>query len=109
LFKEKTMSDMTLAQKEKLMADLRVVVADAEALLKLTADDVSESTVGLRDRLQERLSQAKQNMLTLQATATEKAKAAGHAADDFVHDHPWRSIAVGAGIGLVVGLLIGRR
>lgn len=103
------MSDMTLAQKEKLMADLRVVVADAEALLKLTADDVSESTAGLRERLQERLSQAKQNMLTLQATATEKARAAGHAADDYVHENPWRSIAVGAGVGLLVGLLIGRR
>jgi ElaB/YqjD/DUF883 family membrane-anchored ribosome-binding protein len=103
------MSDMTIAQKEKLMADLRTVAADAEALLKLTANDLSENTVGLRERLQERLSQAKENMLTLQATATEKAKAAGHAADDYVHDHPWRSIAVGAGIGLVVGLLIGRR
>jgi len=103
------MSEMTIAQKEKLMADLRTVAADAEALLKLTANDLSENTVGLRARLQERLSQAKENMLTLQAAATEKAKAAGHAADDFVHDHPWRSIAVGAGIGLVVGLLIGRR
>jgi ElaB/YqjD/DUF883 family membrane-anchored ribosome-binding protein len=103
------MSTMTAAQKEKLMADLRLVAADAESLLKLTANDVTESTAGLRERLQERLSHAKESMLTLQATATEKAKAAGHAADDYVHDNPWRSIAVGAGVGLVVGLLIGRR
>jgi ElaB/YqjD/DUF883 family membrane-anchored ribosome-binding protein len=26
-----------------------------------------------------------------------------------VHDHPWKAIAVGAGVGLVIGLLIGRR
>jgi len=103
------MSDTTVAQKDRLMADLRVAAADAEALLKLTANDVTESTAGLRERLQDRLNQAKHNLLTLQASATEKAKAAGHVADDYVHDHPWRSVAVGAGVGLLVGLLIGRR
>lgn len=103
------MSELTSNQKDKLMADLRVVVADAEELLKLTAGEMSESTVGLRERLQQRLSDAKHSLLTLQATAAEKAKAAGHAADDYVHDHPWQSVAVGVGVGLVVGLLIGRR
>lgn len=103
------MSELTANQKDKLMADLRVVVADAEELLKLTAGDVSESTAGLRERLQMRLSDAKHSLLTLQANATEKAKAAGHATDDYVHDHPWQSVAVGAAVGMVVGLLIGRR
>ena len=103
------MSELTANQKDKLMTDLRVVVADAEELLKLTAGDLNESTAGLRERLQQRLSEAKHSLLTLQATATEKAKAAGHATDDYVHDHPWRAVAVGAGVGLVIGLLIGRR
>lgn len=103
------MSELTATQKDKLMADLRVVVADAEELLKMTADDVGESTSGLRDRLQQRLSDAKHSLLTLQATATERAKAAGHVADDYVHDHPWKAIAAGAGVGLIIGLLIGRR
>lgn len=103
------MSEFTTAQRDKLMADLKVVVADAEELLKLTASDVSEGTAGLRQRLQERLTQSRERLLDVQATATEKAKAAGHAADDYVHDHPWKSVAIGAGVGLVVGLLIGRR
>ncbi|WP_088287517.1 YqjD family protein [Ideonella sp. A 288] len=103
------MSELTIAQRDKLMADLRVVVADAEELLKLTAGEMSESSVGLRDRLQQRLTDAKHSLLTLQASATEKAKAAGHAADDYVHDHPWQSVAIGAAVGVVVGLLIGRR
>lgn len=103
------MSAMTASQKEKLMNDLRVVVTDAEELLKLSAGAVGESASGLRERLQERLLDAKHSLLALQASATEKAKAAGHAADDYVHEHPWQSVAVGAGIGLVVGLLIGRR
>lgn len=103
------MSEMTATQRDKLMADLRVVVADAEELLRMTSTEVSESASGLRERLQTRLNDAKHGLLTLQATATEKARAAGHAADDYVHEHPWQSVAIGAGVGLVVGLLIGRR
>ena len=103
------MTELTAAQKDKLMADLRVVINDAEELLKLTAGDVSDSAVGLRERLQQRMADAKHSLLTLQATAAEKGKAAGHAADDYVHDHPWQAVALGAGVGLVVGLLIGRR
>jgi ElaB/YqjD/DUF883 family membrane-anchored ribosome-binding protein len=103
------MSELTATQRDKLMADLKVVVADAEELLKLTATDVGEGTAGLRQRLQERLTHARHSLLDLQASATEKAKAAGHAADDYVHDHPWKAVAIGAGVGLVVGLLMGRR
>lgn len=103
------MTELTTPQKDKLMADLRQVIADAEDLLKLTANEVGDSAVGLRERLQQRMADAKHSLLTLQATATEKAKAAGHAADDYVHDHPWQAVALGAGVGLVVGLLISRR
>jgi ElaB/YqjD/DUF883 family membrane-anchored ribosome-binding protein len=63
----------------------------------------------LRARLQERLSQSKHTLLDLQATATEKVKAAGHVADDYVHENPWRSVAIGAGVGMIVGLLMSRR
>lgn len=103
------MSELTAGQREKLMADLRTVVADAESLLKMTADEMGEGAAGLRDRLNERMAEAKDKLLTLQASATEKAKAAGRVADDYVHDNPWRSIALGAAVGVVVGLLIGRR
>jgi ElaB/YqjD/DUF883 family membrane-anchored ribosome-binding protein len=103
------MSEMTAAQRSKLMADLRVVVADAEELLKLTAGEMGEGAASLRERLQERLAKAKESLIDLQGSATETAKAAGRAADDYVHDHPWRSVAIGAGVGLIIGLLIGRR
>ena len=103
------MNEMTAIQRDKVMADLRAVVTDTEQLLKLTADQVSESTAGLRERLQERLSQSKANLLDLQASVTEKAKAVGHAADDYVHENPWQSVGVGVAVGLVVGLLIDRR
>ena len=45
----------------------------------------------------------------LQDSAVARAKAAGHAADDYVHEHPWKAIGAAAGIGMIIGLLIGRR
>lgn len=103
------MTDMTAAQKDRLMSDLRVVIADAEELLRASAGDASASATELRGRIEARLLQAKDNLVQLQETALAKAKAAGHAADDYVHENPWKAIGAAAGIGLVVGLLIGRR
>jgi ElaB/YqjD/DUF883 family membrane-anchored ribosome-binding protein len=91
------------------MSDLRLVIADAEELLRLTADQAGESAAELRGRVQGRIQQAKADLLHLQQAAVDKVKAAGHATDEFVHENPWKSIGVAAGVGLVVGLLIGRR
>jgi len=38
-----------------------------------------------------------------------KTKAATKATDVYVHENPWRSVGMAASIGVVVGLLIGRR
>lgn len=103
------MTDLTTDQKDKLVEDLRSVIANAEDLLRSTANDASATTVALRERVQASLSQAKYNLAHLQEEAIARAKAAGRAADDFVHDHPWKAIGIGAGAGLVIGLLIGRR
>ena len=43
------------------------------------------------------------------ARADARAKAAGRATDAYVHEHPWQSIGVAAGIGLLLGMLIARR
>jgi len=78
-------------------------------LLKPAADELGEGTVGLRDRLQLRMSQARDRLLSLQATAVDSARSASHAAGDYVHDHPWRSAVIGMGVGMLLGLLVGQR
>ena len=103
------MTDLTMTQKDKLMSDLRLVITDAEELLRMTADQAGESAADIRSRVQAKLNQAKVDLLNLQEVAVARAKAAGHATDEFVHENPWRSIGIAAGVGLVVGLLIGRR
>ena len=103
------MNDLTTAQTDKLMADLRLVVSDAEELLRSTAGQAGEGAAELRDRVRASLARARDGLADAQETAIAKAKAAGRAADDYVHDNPWRSIGIAAGFGLLVGLLIGRR
>jgi ElaB/YqjD/DUF883 family membrane-anchored ribosome-binding protein len=103
------MNDITSAHRDKLVADLKAVIADAEEMLKLSAGQAGEEAVKLRERLQVRLSGTKERLADLQHAAVEKAKEAGHVADDFVHEKPWVSIGVAAGVGLIVGMLIGRR
>jgi ElaB/YqjD/DUF883 family membrane-anchored ribosome-binding protein len=103
------MNDMTTAQTDKLMADLRLVVADAEELLRTTAGQAGEGAAELRAKVQASLARARDSLAQAQDAAIAKARAAGRAADDYVHENPWRSIGVAAGFGLLVGLLIGRR
>jgi ElaB/YqjD/DUF883 family membrane-anchored ribosome-binding protein len=103
------MNDMTTAQTDKLLADLRLVVADAEELLRTTAGQAGEGAAELRAKVQASLARARDGLAQAQDAAISKAKAAGRAADDYVHDNPWRSIGMAAGVGLIVGLLIGRR
>ena len=103
------MSESIQLSKEKLAQDLNQGIADAEELLRLTADHVGDSASELRGRMRDRLSRTKAELAHLQQVTVAKAKAAGHATDEFVHENPWKSIGVAAGLGLVIGLLISRR
>lgn len=103
------MAEMTDVSKEKLVADFKVVVADAEELLRATASQAGEKAGELRVKLERNLADAKARLADAEAALVERAKQIGRAADDYVHDNPWRSVGVAAGIGFIVGLLIGRR
>lgn len=103
------MTDLTSLPKERLIADLKRVIVDAEHLLHATAGQAGAEVADLRTKIQGTLAQAKSSLADAQAAVIDKAKEVGRATDDFVHDNPWKSIGVAAGVGLVVGLLIGRR
>lgn len=103
------MSDLTSEQKDKLMADLKLVLADAEALLSATAGDASAGVAELRARVQSTLAQAKTGLVEVQAAVIDKAKATAKATDVYVHENPWKSVGIAAGVGLLLGMLISRR
>jgi ElaB/YqjD/DUF883 family membrane-anchored ribosome-binding protein len=103
------MSELTSAHRARLMADLRTGIADAEEVLRITADQASAGVAELRVRMQERLHQARGRLHELQETAVARARAASHATDDYVHEHPWKAAGTAMAVGMVIGLLISRR
>ncbi|MDD5384809.1 MAG: DUF883 family protein [Gallionella sp.] len=94
--------------KEKLMQDLRVVVADAEELLRATAGQAGEKVSAARERIQENLAAAKQRLAAAQDAVAAKTKQAAKVTDEYVHENPWKAVGIAAGVGLVIGMLISR-
>jgi len=95
--------------KEQLIADFKTVVADAEALLKATANHGGDELAEVRAKAEESLRVVKARMAESQAELLVKTKEAVKATDAYVHENPWKAVGVAVGVGLVVGLLSGRR
>jgi ElaB/YqjD/DUF883 family membrane-anchored ribosome-binding protein len=94
---------------DQLVADLKTVVEDAEALLKATSTLTGEKIQEVRARAEESLRQAKVRLSEVEEEAMRRAREIADAADEYVHENPWQSVGIAAGIGLVIGLLLARR
>ena len=94
---------------EKLAADLRLVIADAEALLRATASQAGETVASARAKVQDSLDSAKAKLEAFGDDATQQARAAVQAAEGYVRDNPWHALGVAALVGIALGLLISRR
>lgn len=90
---------------EKLMSDLKVVTRDAEAILQATAGQAGEKMSELRARLSSALETAKATCSKLQ----ERTVAGAKVADRTIREHPYETIGAAFGIGLLIGVLVGRR
>ena len=101
--------EMTNSSKQKLVSDMKVVVSDAEEILRATAGVAGEKMVDLRERISERLRDAKIRIADAEAALVDRTKAAARATDDYVNDNPWRAVGIAAAIGLLLGVIIGRR
>lgn len=95
--------------RDKFVQDMKVVIADAEELLRATANQAGEKIGVARERIQDHIHDAKVKLAEVEAVLTERAKQAARYTDDYVHENPWRAIGVAAGIGLLLGLVLGRR
>jgi ElaB/YqjD/DUF883 family membrane-anchored ribosome-binding protein len=99
----------SLMARERVLRDLKTLAHDAEDLLKATAGDLSEKTKAARARLASALELAKETGADLQELTIASAKAAAKRADTVIRDHPYESIGVAFGIGVLVGVLVTRK
>ena len=90
---------------EKLVTDLKRVVRDSEELLQASAGAVGDKANELRERLSRTLESARAACGRLEDKAIEGAKAT----DKVIREHPYESIGVAFGIGLLIGVLVTRK
>jgi ElaB/YqjD/DUF883 family membrane-anchored ribosome-binding protein len=83
---------------DKMMDELRAVIADAEELLRATADNAGPKVQEVRARAEESLRQAREHL-----------GSAGRELDGQVRANPWAAVGIAAGIGLIVGVLLSRK
>ncbi|TAN13577.1 MAG: DUF883 domain-containing protein [Burkholderiaceae bacterium] len=101
--------DAGVQAREDLAANLRRVISDAEDLLSATAGETSGKLSELRERTSENLARARERLADVDSAVRDGARRAANATDDYVHDNPWSSIGAAAAIGMLIGVLLGRR
>ena len=102
-------TDFAEDSKEQLVYDMKVVVSDAEEILRETKGVAGEKIAELRERIAVRLRDAKMRIADADEILRDRTKAAARATDDYVNDNPWRAVGIAAGVGLLLGVIIARR
>ena len=90
----------------KLVASFKSVIADAEALLSAASDQTGDEFDKLRKSMKSNVSNAKDQLVSLEEDLMGKAKDAVKASDEFVHEKPYQTTLIAGGVGLVIGYLL---
>lgn len=98
--------DGEASSKERLVGDLKNLVADAEELLKATASQAGDKIAVARQKIEQSLIEGKKALADAEKTLVKKSKEAADVADDYVRENPWNAVGIAAGVGLILGLLI---
>lgn len=85
--------------------DARTLAEDARALLEATAEVADEKVAEARKRLTEALERGQETFAVLREKAIRGVKVA----DEAVREHPYHGMGVAFGVGILLGLLLGRR
>ena len=92
-----------------VQTDVKTLVKDAQSLLTAAAALTGDKAEELRARGMQMLDVAMSKAGQVQGQALVKGKELAQTADVYVKDNPWRTIAAAASVGLLVGVILGRK
>ena len=93
----------------RLVGEFSTLIDDAQQMLARASSESGDRARELRSEVEANLLRAKLRLQEMQGDAVEGARRTALATDDWVHDNPWRSMGMAAGIGFLLGLLVARR
>jgi ElaB/YqjD/DUF883 family membrane-anchored ribosome-binding protein len=91
--------------KDQAFSELQALIEESDKLLKDSAALVGEDAETLRAQLSLKLKQALESV----SSVRDRTQPAVDATEQYIGGHPWQTVAISAGFGLVVGLLLGRK
>jgi ElaB/YqjD/DUF883 family membrane-anchored ribosome-binding protein len=94
---------------EQLREHFLDALADAEALVKATADMSGDGLAQVRTKARESVRLAKARLAEAQDVVVQTARGAAGTTDAYVRESPWEAIGIAAGVGVLVGVLLARR
>jgi ElaB/YqjD/DUF883 family membrane-anchored ribosome-binding protein len=97
------------ADVDRLREDFRAFVADCQTLLKNATNLSGEGAAIARQQLSKRMADAQVRLDEMRQTATDQAMRVRVNTEDYVRREPFKAVAIAAGVGALVGLLIARR
>jgi len=95
-------------QKDKLIDDIKLVVTDAEELLRKARTYSAEGYTAVRGELEDRLANSIVRLQEVQEELKSRTRQVARATNEYVHDNPWKAIGYVAAASLMVGLLMRR-
>jgi ElaB/YqjD/DUF883 family membrane-anchored ribosome-binding protein len=101
------MIDQDTSATDAMAAELRRIIEQAEHLMGAAGAD--SATLGdLKDRVNQTIEAAREKLADIEQEARQRGRRAAAATESWVRSNPWAALAIGAGVGLIVGALIMR-
>ena len=100
---------MEISHLKTVRNDMRTLMKDAQDLFREASMATGEKAEELRGKGAVLLEAAGAKAQELQTAAVQTGKEVAETTDQYVHENPWKAVAISAGVGLVLGMLIARR
>ena len=103
------MTEGTDSTRDRVVEEFSSLIDDAEDMLKRANSETGDRARALRSEVEAKLLNAKLRLQELHGQAMDRARAAADATDTYVRENPWPVLGAAALVGLVIGMLVGRR
>jgi ElaB/YqjD/DUF883 family membrane-anchored ribosome-binding protein len=91
---------------EKATRELKSLISDAQEMFNSATSASADKASALRAEGMRMLENALSTARDMQSSAISTGKEIASTADDYVHENPWKTVAISAGVALLLGALL---